>query len=61
MPDWYRDHPHAGPDSDEEYLEWAQDSGLYVDAAGSVDYGPPSPAGKSELTEYPDGSDWWLY
>ena len=39
--DWYKDHPHAGPESDAEYLEWAQDNGLYVDAAGNVDYGPP--------------------
>jgi hypothetical protein len=44
MPDWNRDHsasPDAYPDS--EYLEWAQDNGLYVDAAGNVDYGPPVP------------------
>ena len=45
MPDWYRDHS-ASPEcySDSEYLEWAQDNGLYVDAAGNVDYGPPAPA-----------------
>jgi hypothetical protein len=44
MPDWYRTHslsPEAYPDS--EYLAWAQDNGLYVDAAGNVDYGPPEP------------------
>lgn len=41
MPDWYKDNPHAGPESDEEYYAWAQDNGLYVDAAGNVDYGPP--------------------
>ena len=45
MPDWYRDHPHAGPESDEEYREWAQDKGLYVDVAGNVDYGPPQADG----------------
>ena len=42
MPDWYRDHdlsPECYPES--EYLAWAQDQGLYVDAAGNVDYGPP--------------------
>ena len=39
--DWYKDHPHAGPESDAEYYAWAQDNGLYVDAAGNVDYGPP--------------------
>ena len=42
MPDWYRDHdlsPEAYPES--AYLDWAQDQGLYVDAAGKVDYGPP--------------------
>lgn len=40
MPDWYRTH-NASPDaySDEEYRDWAQDNGLYVDAAGNVDYG----------------------
>ncbi len=40
--DWYKDHslsPEAYPDS--EYLGWAQDNGLYVDAAGNVDYRPP--------------------
>jgi hypothetical protein len=44
MPDWYKTHS-AGPDAypDEEYLSWAQDHGLYVDAAGNVDYGPPDP------------------
>ena len=42
MPDWYRTH-NASPDCypDEEYYSWAQDNGLYVDAAGNVDYGPP--------------------
>jgi hypothetical protein len=42
MADWYRDHP-LSPEaySDREYLDWAQDKGLYVDAAGNVDYGPP--------------------
>ena len=42
MADWYRDHnasPECYPDA--EYLEWAQDNGLYVDATGNVDYGPP--------------------
>lgn len=41
--DWYKDHPHVSPEavSDEEYYSWAQDNGLYVDAAGNVDYGPP--------------------
>lgn len=45
MPDWYRTHdlsPEAYPDS--EYRNWAQDSGLHVDAAGNVDYGPPQAA-----------------
>ena len=40
--DWYKDHsasPDAYPDSD--YRDWAQDNGLYVDAAGNVGYGPP--------------------
>lgn len=40
MADWYRTHdlsPEAYPDS--EYRSWAQDNGLHVDAAGSVDYG----------------------
>jgi hypothetical protein len=40
--DWYKDYPlspEAYPES--EYLNWAQDNGLYVDAAGNVDYGPP--------------------
>ena len=45
MADWYRDHdlsPEAY--SETEYLGWAQDQGLYVDAAGNVDYGrPPAP------------------
>lgn len=42
MPDWYKTH-NASPDAypDEEYYNWAQDNGLYVDAAGNVDYGPP--------------------
>ncbi len=45
MPDWYRTHS-LGPECypDEEYCAWAQDNGLYVDAAGNVDYGPPEPA-----------------
>lgn len=46
MADWYRTHslsPEAYPES--EYLSWAQDNGLYVDAAGNVDYGPPSSGG----------------
>ena len=37
MPDWYRDHnlsPECYPD--EVYLDWAQDNGLHVDAAGNV-------------------------
>jgi hypothetical protein len=44
MPDWYKTHS-ASPDAypDEEYLGWAQDNGLYADAAGNVDYGPPEP------------------
>lgn len=44
MPDWYRSH-NASPDAypESEYREWAQDNGLYVDAAGNVDYGPPDP------------------
>lgn len=45
MPDWYRTHdlsPEAY--SDDEYRSWAQDNGLYVDAAGNVDYGPPEAA-----------------
>jgi hypothetical protein len=54
MPDWYREHPHAGPESDAEYREWAQDNGLYVDAAGNVDYGPPeSAAGETCPCGYP--------
>lgn len=42
MADWYKTH-NASPDcySEAEYREWAQDNGLYVDAAGNVDYGPP--------------------
>lgn len=42
MADWYRTHS-ASPEAftDAEYVSWAQDSGLYVDAAGNVDYGPP--------------------
>jgi hypothetical protein len=46
--DWYKDHslsPEAYPDS--TYLDWAQDNGLYVDAAGNVDYGPPGAAPSS--------------
>jgi len=51
MPDWYRTHslsPDAYPDS--EYLDWAQDNGLYVDAAGNVDYGSPAPAASCPAT-----------
>jgi len=47
MPDWYRDHslsPECYPESG--YLDWAQDHGLYVDAAGNVDYGPPEAPGE---------------
>jgi hypothetical protein len=58
MPDWYRDHnlsPEAYPD--DVYLEWAQDNGLYVDAAGNVDYGPPS----ADDDNNPDGFDMRLY
>jgi hypothetical protein len=42
--DWHKDHS-LGPEcySDAEYYAWAQDNGLYVDAAGNVDYGPPEP------------------
>jgi len=46
--DWYKDHslsPECYPES--EYLDWAQDNGLYVDAAGNVDYGPPEAASSS--------------
>ncbi len=53
MPDWYRDHdlsPECYPDS--EYRDWAQDNGLYVDAAGNVDYGPPDP--RDRFYEIPD-------
>lgn len=44
--DFYRDHGGLSPDcfDDSEYLNWAQDNGLYVDAAGNVDYGPPEGA-----------------
>lgn len=59
--DWYKDHPPAGPESDAEYLGWAQDNGLYVDAAGNVDYGPPgygSPSNCSHIWHRdPDGWD----
>jgi len=50
MPDWYKTHS-ASPDAypDEEYYTWAQDNGLYVDAAGNVDYGPPEPPAASEI------------
>lgn len=43
--DWHKDHP-LSPDAypESEYLDWAQDNGLYVDAAGNVDYGPPTRA-----------------
>ena len=49
MPDWYKTHS-ASPEcySDAEYRDWAQDNGLYVDAAGNVDYGPPEPARDSD-------------
>ena len=57
MPDWYRDHPHAGPESDAEYRDWAQDNGLYVDAAGNVDYGPPEPG---HAAQYPNPWERWL-
>ena len=42
MPEWYKTHS-ASPEcySEAEYRDWAQDNGLYVDAAGNVDYGPP--------------------
>jgi len=52
--DWYKDHsasPDAYPDS--EYLDWAQDKGLYVDAAGNVDYGPPGQV--AVITDEDDG------
>ena len=45
MPDWYRTHslsPEAY--SDDEYRNWAQENGLYVDVAGNMDYGPPEAA-----------------
>ncbi len=46
--DWHKDHP-LSPDAypESEYLNWAQDNGLYVDAAGNVDYGPPEAAPSS--------------
>ena len=48
--DWYKDYP-MGPEAypESEYLSWAQDNGLYVDAAGNVDYGPPDPPGDLSL------------
>lgn len=55
MPDWYRDHnlsPECYPD--DVYLAWAQDHGLYVDAAGNVDYGPPEPDRRDESFVIPD-------
>lgn len=56
--DWYKDHP-VGPEAcpESEYLAWAQDNGLYVDAAGNVDYGPPEPASvvADEDVTFPDG------
>ena len=56
MPDWYRDH-NASPDAYPagEYLAWAQDNGLYVDAAGNVDYGPPEPGLYSNTSDDHDG------
>lgn len=58
--DWYRDHslsPEAY--SDEEYLDWAQDNGLYVDAAGNVDYGPPEQQWHDEdPLHWEDGWGW---
>jgi len=61
--DWYKDHPlspECYPDS--EYLGWAQDNGLYVDAAGNVDYGPPDPTdeeldSRGDPSEYLDDDD----
>lgn len=56
MPDWYRTHdlsPEAYPDS--EYRNWAQNSGLHVDAAGNVDYGPPQAAAADICRPAPDG------
>jgi hypothetical protein len=65
--DWYKDHPlspECYPDS--EYLGWAQDNGLYVDAAGNVDYGPPDkayPIADEDVTfegdDGPGGLDSW--
>jgi hypothetical protein len=66
--DWYKDHslsPEAYPES--EYLDWAQDNGLYVDAAGNVDYGPPEDRASviadedmiSVDDEGPNGLDSW--
>jgi hypothetical protein len=70
MPDWYRDHnlsPECYPD--EVYLDWAQDNGLYVDAAGNVDYGPPASLGAEIADEdavfadddEPSGLDTWEF
>jgi hypothetical protein len=44
MADWYRDHD-LSPDaySEAEYLDWCQDKGLHVDAAGNVQYDGPTP------------------
>lgn len=66
--DWYKDHP-LSPDCypDSTYLDWAQDNGLYVDAAGNVDYGPPSDRASivadGDVTfvddEGPNGLDSW--
>jgi hypothetical protein len=65
MADWYRDHgasPDAYPES--EYLSWAQDQGLHVDAAGNVGHGPPeactNPPGEScSDAGCPLHGDWW--
>jgi hypothetical protein len=58
--DWYKDHPlspEAYPDS--VYLDWAQDNGLYADAAGNVDCGPPEPCSE-ERDPYPNPWERWL-
>lgn len=57
MPDWYRDHnlsPECYPD--DVYLDWAQDHGLYVDAAGNV-----SDPAETRADDDPDGYDMRLY
>jgi hypothetical protein len=58
VPDWYRDHdlsPECYPES--EYLAWAQDQGLYVDAAGNVDYGPTLIADEDVIDADPHGGE----